>query len=177
MQLREGIRSIEAGLDASGCRFGIAAARYYDEIVGSMVNGAIDRLIEAGARPGDITVAWCSGAVELPLLAESLAGCSDDGGRPRFDAILAMGCVIRGGTPHFDYVCDMAAQGLMRVSLARSVPVAFGVLTCDDGEQARARSGLPTASGDSKGNKGVEAAEAAIEMVNLVGSSGLVRVG
>ena len=162
-------------MDAVGCRFGIAAARYYDEIVGNMVNGAIDRLIEAGARAEDITVAWCSGAVELPLLADTLARGSDTAGRPRFDAILAMGCVIRGGTPHFVYVCDMAAQGLMRVSLDRQMPVAFGVLTCDDGEQAKARSGLPTASGQSKGNKGVEAAEAAIEMVNLVGRQGLVR--
>ncbi|MBN93202.1 MAG: 6,7-dimethyl-8-ribityllumazine synthase [Deltaproteobacteria bacterium] len=164
-------------MDAHGCRFGIVAARYYDEIVGNMVSGAIERLVEAGTRAEDITVAWCSGAVELPLLADTLACSCDDAGRSRFDAILAMGCVIRGGTPHFDYVCDMAAQGLMRVSLDRQVPVAFGVLTCDDGEQAKARSGLPTASGESKGNKGVEAAEAAIEMVNLVGPRGLVRSG
>jgi len=160
--LPAGTRSLEAGPGAEGSRFGIVAGRFYQQIVGSMVDAAVTTLREAGVRDEDITVLWVGGAVEVPLLCQRLARSG------AFDALLAVGCVIRGGTPHFDYVCDMVAQGVNRVALDEDIPVAFGVLTCDNAEQAYARSGLPTSEPRSKGNKGEEAAQAALEMVSLL---------
>ena len=174
MRFPDGVRSLKGQRLATGLRFGIAAAAYYDEIVSSLVSGAVETLVAAGAEASDIVVAECPGAVELPLLVDAMARRTHKDGGAYFDGLLALGCVVRGGTPHFDYVCDMAAQGLGRVSLDRSIPVAFGLLTCDDGEQAHARSGLPTVSSPSKGNKGVEAAIAALEMVSLVRPGGLL---
>tara|TARA_Y100001968_G_scaffold14956_2_gene12058 strand:- start:7105 stop:7620 length:516 start_codon:yes stop_codon:yes gene_type:complete len=152
---------------AAGCRFGIVAGRFYEAIVGSLVEAAVQTLLDAGAAEEDVTVLWVGGAVELPLLCQQLARRGQAEGRP-FDALLAMGCVIRGGTPHFDYVCDMVSQGVNRVALDEQIPISFGILTCDTGEQAFARSGLPTTEAKVKQNKGIEAAEAALEMVSLL---------
>jgi len=161
------VRSLEGTGSAAGRRFGIVAGRFYDQIVASLVDAAVDTLTNAGVRADDITVLWVGGAVEIPLLCQRLARKGGPG-QHGFDALLALGCVIRGGTPHFDFVCDMVASGVNRVALDEDIPVAFGILTCDTAEQAHARSGLPTESARSKGNKGEEAALAALEMVSLL---------
>ncbi len=165
MSLPAGVQVLEASRRAEGRRFGIVAGRFYEQIVGSLVDAAVATLAEAGVREQDITVVWVGGAVEIPLLCQRMARRAEG---EAFDALLAIGCVIRGGTPHFDYVCDMVADGVGRVALDEDIPVAFGILTCDNAQQAYARSGLPTSEAKSKGNKGVEAALAAIEMVSLL---------
>jgi 6,7-dimethyl-8-ribityllumazine synthase len=149
--------SIAGDLHGEGRRFAIAAGRFNGAIVEQLVVGAIDALVRHGVKEKDITVARCPGAWELPLLVKKLAA-SD-----KYDAIVALGCVIRGETPHFDYVAGECAKGLAGISLASEVPVAMGVLTTDTTEQAQARAGLKA------GNKGVDAALAALEMVNLLG--------
>jgi 6,7-dimethyl-8-ribityllumazine synthase len=145
----------QGGPEAAGRRFAIVASSFNDYIVKSLVEGAQRALHGAGVRESDLDLAWCPGAVELPLVAKKLA---DSG---RYDGLVALGCVIRGGTPHFDYVCSIAADGITRAALDSGIPIAFGVLTCDSMEQAIERAGPDT------GNKGCEAADAAIEMVNL----------
>lgn len=159
--------SITGELGGDGRRFAVVASRFNGGVVRNLVAGATGRLQEAGA---DVDVAWCPGAVELPLLAQTLAETS------RYSGIVAIGCVIRGGTPHFEYVCSIAADGLTRVSLDSGVPIAFGVLTCDTLAQAESRS-APVAGGSAEAvkrgeaevsNKGIEAAEAALEMASLL---------
>ncbi len=168
MPLPPGVRVLEGSRDLAGQgrRFGIVAGRFYTEIVTSLVEAAVATLKESGVRDEDITVLWVGGAVEIPLLCQRLARLAPPAGG--FDALLAMGCVIRGGTPHFDYVCDMVAEGVNRVALEEDIPVAFGILTCDNAQQAYARCGLPTTEAKVKVNKGEEAALAAIEMVSLL---------
>jgi 6,7-dimethyl-8-ribityllumazine synthase len=168
-------RLFEGSQDAAGRRFAIAAARFNESITSSLVDGARRTLEAAG---GDVDVAWCPGGVELPLVALKLARSA------RYDAIVAIGCVIRGGTPHFDYVAQIAADGIREASAQTGVPIAFGVLTCDTMEQALDRAGPVTDDmisgraaaeaakldepGDAGVNKGIEAAEAVIEMVSLL---------
>lgn len=144
------------GRSAAGMKFGIAAGAFNELIVEKLVAGAIELVVASGGDRDAIDVAWCPGAVELPLVAKKLA---DSG---RYDAVIGIGCVIRGGTPHFDYVSAQASNGLARVQLDAGMPVAFGVLTVDTIEQAIERAGT------KMGNKGAEAAIAAIEMVNLL---------
>jgi 6,7-dimethyl-8-ribityllumazine synthase len=144
------------GREVDGRRFAIVAASFNEYIVKSLVEGAQRSLSGAGVRDADVDLAWCPGAVELPLVAKKLA---DSG---RYHGVVALGCVVRGGTPHFDYVCSIAADGITRAALDSGIPIAFGVLTCDSMEQAIER------AGPSTGNKGCEAAEAAIEMVSLL---------
>ena len=151
-------KSITGDLTASGKRFAIAAARFNGAIVESLVAGAIDALVRHGVKDADITVVHCPGAWELPLVVKRLAAGK------KIDAVIALGCVIRGETPHFDYVAGECAKGLAAVQHDSGVPVAFGVLTTDTTDQAWARAGLKA------GNKGVDAAMAAIEMVNLLGN-------
>lgn len=150
-------KSITGDLNASGKRFAIAAARFNGAIVESLVAGAIDALVRHGVKDSDITVVHCPGAWELPLVVRRLAAGK------KTDAVIALGCVIRGETPHFDYVAGECAKGLAAVQQDSGVPIAFGVLTTDTTDQAWARAGLKA------GNKGVDAAMAAIEMVNLLG--------
>lgn len=151
-------KSITGDLTASGKRFAIAATRFNGAIVESLVAGAIDALVRHGVKDADITVVHCPGAWELPLVVKRLAAGK------KIDAVIALGCVIRGETPHFDYVAGECAKGLAAVQHDSGVPVAFGVLTTDTTDQAWARAGLKA------GNKGVDAAMAAIEMVNLLGN-------
>ena len=120
-----------------------------------LLEGCHERLLERGARPEDIHVAWVPGAFEMPQAARVLAASG------RYDAIVTLGVVIRGGTPHFEYVCRGVTDGVREVMRDTGVPVAFGVLTTDDLEQALAR------AGGAHGNKGAEAALAAIEMARL----------
>jgi 6,7-dimethyl-8-ribityllumazine synthase len=139
----------------TGARFAIAAARFNELIVDRLVEGAVDALRRHGVADGDISIAKVPGAFELPLLCQRLAASG------KVDAVIALGAVIRGATPHFDYVCSSAASGCTSASTGTGVPVVFGVLTTDTIEQATERAGTKA------GNKGADAAVAAIEMVSL----------
>jgi 6,7-dimethyl-8-ribityllumazine synthase len=142
--------------DASGLRFGVVVSRFNHLVSVRLLEACVRELEKRGADPADIHVAWVPGAFEIPLAALALARSG------RYDAVVTLGAVIRGGTPHFDYVCRGVTDGVREVMRDTSVPVAFGVLTTDDVEQALAR------AGGSEGNKGEEAALAAIEMARLV---------
>ena len=139
-------------LDGTGLRIAIVTTRWNEFVVGRLVAGARDALLEAGVASEDVTVTSVPGAFELPFGAKRMAESG------KFDAVVCVGAVIRGETPHFDFVAGEAARGLMQVGLETGVPVTFGVITADTDEQAVARAGGPA------GNKGIEAAEAAVEM-------------
>lgn len=138
-----------------GRRFAVVASRFNETIVQQLVDGAMDALVRHGARSDDVDLVWVPGAWELAMAARRLLA-SD-----RYDAVVALGAVIRGDTPHFDYVAGEASRGLARAAAEFEVPVAFGVLTCDDMAQAEAR------AGGEHGNKGWDAALAAMEMADL----------
>jgi len=143
--------------DLSGAELNIAVvvSRYNEDVSRRLLRGALESLKEHGVEEPDVY--WVPGALELPVAALTLA---EKGGH---DAIVCLGCVIRGETYHFEIVAGQSAAGLMQVQLDTGVPIAFGVLTTEDRDQAQARSG-------PKNNKGAEAAEAAIEMANLLRS-------
>lgn len=149
-------RVIAARLDATSHRYAIVVSRFNEFITGKLLSGAIDALVRHGASESDITQVWTPGAWELPLAAQKLAAA---GG---VDGVIALGCVIRGATPHFDYIAAEVAKGLAQASMSTGVPISFGVLTTDSIEQAVER------AGSKAGNKGADAALAAIEMVNLL---------
>jgi len=149
---------IEGTLDAKNFRFGIIVSRFNSFISDRLLEGAIDTLTRHGANSEQITVVKAPGAFELPLVAKKMAN-SD-----KYDALICLGAVIRGGTPHFEYVSSEMTKGIASVSLQSGLPIAFGVLTTDSVEQAIERAGTKA------GNKGVEAAMSAIEMVNLLGA-------
>jgi 6,7-dimethyl-8-ribityllumazine synthase len=134
----------------------VVAGRFNRFIVDQLVSGARDALERHGISDSNVALAWVPGAFELPLLARQLATSG------KYDAVIALGAVIRGGTPHFDFVAGECARGLMRVSLDHQIPVIFGVLTTDTVEQALERAGT------GQGNKGYDAAMAAIEMVETM---------
>lgn len=142
-------------LDARGLRIALVASRFNHLISVRLVEGARAALLERDLAPEDLRLFWVPGAFEIPQAARRLA---ESGG---FDAIVTLGSVIRGGTPHFDYVCRGVTDGVREVMRTTNVPVAFGVLTTDDIEQALAR------AGGTEGNKGAEVAVAAIEMARL----------
>ncbi|MEW6338098.1 MAG: 6,7-dimethyl-8-ribityllumazine synthase [Acidobacteriota bacterium] len=148
-------RTYEGTLDAAGLRFGLVVSRFNDLLTARLADGAIDCLTRHGARPDDLLTVKVPGAWELPLAAKKLASSR------KVDAVVALGVLIRGATPHFDYIAAEAAKGLAQVSLESGVPVSFGVLTTDTLEQALER------AGSKAGNKGWQAAQAAIEMVQL----------
>lgn len=150
-------KTIEGQLDAGGKTFGIVVSRFNGFIAERLVEGAIDALVRHGADGATIEVAKVPGAYELPLVTKKMAETG------RFDALICLGAVIRGATPHFDYVSAEVSKGIATVSLDSGVPVSFGVLTTDNIEQAIERAGTKA------GNKGFDAALAAIEMVNLLG--------
>lgn len=135
---------------------GIIVGRFNDLITSRLLEGAIGTLQQYGVREENIEVAWVPGAFEIPLIAKKMAK------NEKYDAIITLGAVIRGDTPHFDYVCNEAAKGISAVSLETEKPVIFGILTTDTTEQALERSGI------KGGNKGADAAVAAVEMANLV---------
>jgi 6,7-dimethyl-8-ribityllumazine synthase len=139
-------------------RVAVLVAGFHRAIAERLVLGARSRLAASGLSEANLDEVWVPGAYELPLAAQTMAETG------RYAAILAVGAVVRGETPHFDFVCDAAASGLLRVSLDTGVPCAFGVLTCDTFAQAEAR------AGGAVGNKGEEAADAAVAMVNLIAS-------
>lgn len=140
--------------DAGGLRIGVVVSRFNEFITEALSKGALETLEKYGCPHENVLFVKVPGAFELPVAAKAMA--------PHCDAIVALGAVVRGDTPHFDYVAGAATDGLLRVSLDTGVPIAFGVLTTDDMQQAMDR------AGGKSGNKGAEAAEAAIEMANLV---------
>ena len=137
-------------------RIGIVAAQFNHFITEQLIEGALDALRRHGVATDRVTLAWVPGAFELPLAAERLLATGEA------DAVIALGAVIRGGTPHFDYVAGECARGLSRVGLDSGKPVIFGVLTTDTVEQAMARAGV------ADGNKGFDAAVAALHMLGLL---------
>jgi 6,7-dimethyl-8-ribityllumazine synthase len=149
-------RPIEGEFQAAGARFAIVVARWNGEVTEKLLQGAQRALRRQDVAGEDVQVYRVPGAFELPLAARKIAETG------RFDAVIALGAVIRGGTPHFEYVCAETTRGIGEVALATGVPVAFGVLTTDDQEQARER------AGPGSDNKGEEAALTALEMVSLL---------
>ena len=139
----------------AGKRFAIVASRFNEEITSKLVEGAKDALARHGAAPDDTDVVWVPGAWELPAAARRLLATE------RYDGLVAIGAVIRGETPHFDYVAGEASRGLSLASAEFDRPIGFGLLTCDTLQQAQAR------AGGSHGNKGWDAALAALEMADL----------
>jgi 6,7-dimethyl-8-ribityllumazine synthase len=151
------VSDIETSLAGAGVRVAVIVARFNHLITRRLLDGCQARLAELGCESVD--VAWVPGAFEIPITARVAAESG------RYDAIVALGVVIRGGTPHFDYVCRGVTDGVSAVAQSTRVPVAFGVLTTENAEQALARAAAP---GEPGSNKGGEAAEAAVEMANLL---------
>ncbi len=152
--------TFEGSLTTPAGRFAVVASRFNGLVTESLLAGCRDALRRHGVADDQVDVAWVPGAFEIPLVARRLAA----GGR--YAAVIALGCVIRGATDHYDHVAGQVASGLMQAGLATGVPAIFGVLTTDTVEQALDRSGLKA------GNKGADAALAAIEIVNLLGMMG-----
>jgi 6,7-dimethyl-8-ribityllumazine synthase len=148
-------RTLEGKISAEGYRFGLVVSRFNDFISSKLVEGAVDALKRHGATEEQLLLVKVPGAFEIPLAAKKLAESG------KVDAVICLGAVIRGSTPHFDYVAAEVSKGIALVSLDTKVPVAFGVLTTDNLEQAIERAGTKS------GNKGWDAAVAAMEMVNL----------
>ncbi len=146
---------IEGKLDATGLKVGIVVSRFNEFITNKLVGGAEDCLKRNNAKESDIDLIWVPGAYEIPSVAQKLAETE------KYDAIICLGTVIRGATPHFDYVSSEVTKGVAQVGLNYGLPVIFGVLTTDTIEQAIERAGTKA------GNKGFDAAMAAIEMTNL----------
>ena len=147
---------VEGNLQAKGLKFAIIVSRFNDFISERLLGGALDALVRCGALDADIQVVKVPGAWEIPLTAKRLAE------KQTCDAIVCLGAVIRGNTPHFEYVSAEVSKGIAAVSLEHGIPVTFGVLTTDSIEQAIER------AGSKAGNKGWDAAQAAIEMANLM---------
>lgn len=149
------MKTLEGKLTAKNMKIAIVVARFNEFITSKLLSGCIDCLIRHEAADEDLTVAWVPGAFEIPMAAKKLAESG------KYDAVICLGAVIRGATPHFDYVCAEASKGIAQVSMQTGVPVAFGVLTTENIQQAVERVGTKA------GNKGVDCAMTAMEMVNL----------
>jgi 6,7-dimethyl-8-ribityllumazine synthase len=149
------LKTIEGKINAKGMRFGIVASRFNDFICSRLIEGAVDALSRSGAETKDIAIIKVPGAFELPLAAKRIAKSG------KYDAVICLGAVIRGATPHFEYVSAEVSKGIAAVGLDTDIPIIFGVLTTDSLEQAIER------AGSKSGNKGWDAALAAIEMVDL----------
>jgi 6,7-dimethyl-8-ribityllumazine synthase len=149
------IRVYEGNLVGNGLNIGIVVGRFNEFITSKLLSGAIDALKRHGVEESNVEVAWVPGAFEIPFAAKTMAKSG------KYDAVITLGAVIRGATPHFDYVSGEVAKGVANLSLTLDTPVIFGVLTTDTIEQAIERAGTKA------GNKGWDAASAAIEMANL----------
>ena len=150
------MRVFNGKLVGTGLRFAVVASRFNELISNKLVEGAKDALIRHDVQHQAIDVCWVPGAWELPLIAKEFALTG------RYDGVIALGAVIQGDTPHFDYVCAEMSKGLAHVGFEQRIPVTFGVLTCNNLEQALLR------AGSKAGNKGADAAMAALEMANLL---------
>lgn len=151
-------RIYEGQFSAEGLRFGIVASRFNEFITSKLLDGAVDALKRHGASEDEIAVAWVPGAFEIPVIAKKMAESG------KYDAVICLGTVIRGSTPHFDYIASEVSKGIAQVGMTTGVPTIFGVITTESIEQAIERAGTKA------GNKGFGAAEAAIEMANLLRS-------
>jgi len=149
-------KTVEGNLLAGEARFAIVVGRFNAFVTEALLKGALDTLQRHGAAMDQVTVVWCPGAFEIPLVAKRLASSG------QYDAVICLGAVIRGATSHYDLVASAVAHGVSEASLSTGIPVLFGVITTDTIEQAIERSGTKA------GNKGADAALAAIEMVNLM---------
>ncbi|MEI3599175.1 MULTISPECIES: 6,7-dimethyl-8-ribityllumazine synthase [unclassified Oceanobacillus] len=146
----------EGHLVGTDLKIGIVVGRFNDFITGKLLAGAEDALRRHGVNEDDIDVAWVPGAFEIPIVAKKLATSK------KYDAVITLGTVIRGSTPHFDYVCSEVSKGVAAINMQDGIPVIFGVITTDTIEEAIERAGTKA------GNKGWDAATAAIEMANLM---------
>jgi len=149
-------KTYEGGFNGSGLRVGVAVSRFNDLVTTRLLDGALDRLRRSGVSEETTDVCWVPGAFELPKAVKSMAGSG------RYDGIVALAAVIRGATPHFEVITSEVSKGLARLNLELEVPIAFGVITADTIEQAIERAGTKA------GNKGAQAAESLIEMMNLL---------
>jgi 6,7-dimethyl-8-ribityllumazine synthase len=150
------MKIIEGKLNAKGLKFGIVVGRFNEFISSKLLGGAMDALKRHDAEDENIEMAWAPGSFEIPLIAQKMAKSGN------YDAVICLGAVIRGATPHFDYVAAEVSKGIANAMLHTEVPIIYGVLTTDSIEQAIERAGTKA------GNKGFDAAMAAIEMGNLL---------
>jgi 6,7-dimethyl-8-ribityllumazine synthase len=150
------MKVFEGQLSAKNLKFGIIVGRFNEFISSKLLGGAMDALKRSGANEKDIEMVWSPGSFEIPLIAKKMAKAG------KYDAIICLGAVIRGATPHFDYVASEVSKGVANAMLETEVPIIFGVLTTESIEQAIERAGAKS------GNKGFDAAMAAIEMANLM---------
>jgi 6,7-dimethyl-8-ribityllumazine synthase len=150
------MKTIEGKLDAKGMKFGIVVSRFNEFISAKLLSGCLDGLKRHGADEKNIDLVWAPGSFEIPVVALKMAGTN------KYDAVICLGAVIRGATPHFDFIGAEVSKGVAQVALQTGRPVIFGVLTTDTLEQAIERAGT------KGGNKGFDAALAAIEMANLL---------
>ena len=150
------MKVLEGKLVATKGKFAIVGARFNEFIVSKLISGAEDTLVRHGVDTDDITLVWVPGAFEIPLAAQKLAQSG------KYDAVICLGAVIRGSTSHYDLVCNEAAKGIAQVNPQTGVPVTFGVITTENIEQAIERAGTKA------GNKGADAAIAALELANLL---------
>jgi 6,7-dimethyl-8-ribityllumazine synthase len=150
------MKTYEGKLDATNLKFGIVVGRFNEFISSKLLSGTLDALKRHGADTNNIEVAWSPGSFEIPLIAKKMASTE------KYDAVICLGAVIRGSTPHFDYVSSEVSKGIAHASMQTGTPIIFGVLTTDSIEQAIERAGTKS------GNKGFDAAMAAIEMGNLL---------
>ena len=145
----------QGNLVATNLKVAIVVARFNEFITSKLLGGAKDALLRHGAAEADVHIIWVPGAFEIPSIAQKVAGSG------KYDAIICLGTVIRGSTPHFDYVCAEVSKGVAQTSLKFNIPVAFGVLTTENIEQAIERAGTKA------GNKGFEAMTGLIELISL----------
>ncbi len=146
---------VEGSIIGKGLRFGIVVSRFNDFISDKLLNGAVDALTRSGAKGDDIEITKVPGSFEIPLVAKKMAQTG------KYDAIICLGAIIRGATPHFEYLSAEVTKGIAQISLDLTFPIAYGIITSDNLEQAIERAGTKS------GNKGWDAALSAIEMVNL----------
>lgn len=151
-------KTFEGKLTAEGLKFGIVVSRFNEFITGKLLAGAMDAINRHGANTDEVEVAWVPGTFEIPIIAQKMAKSG------KYDAVICLGAVIRGATPHFDFIAGEVTKGIAQVGMSSGVPTIFGVITTDTIEQAIERAGTKA------GNKGFDAAEAAIEMANLLRS-------
>lgn len=145
----------QGNLIGTGLKIGIVVSRFNEFITSKLLSGALDALERHDVNKDDIEIAWVPGSFEIPITAGRMASSE------RYDAVICLGALIRGATPHFDYIAAEASKGIAQIGLKTGVPTIFGVITTDTIEQAIERAGTKA------GNKGVDAAESAIEMANL----------
>jgi 6,7-dimethyl-8-ribityllumazine synthase len=146
----------EGMLQGKGLKFAIVISRFNEFITGKLLDGAKDALKRHGVNDIDIDIAWAPGSFEIPLVAKKLVDTQ------KYDAIICLGAVIRGATPHFEYVANEVSKGIAKVGLETGIPIAYGIVTADNLEQAIERAGTKA------GNRGFDAAANAIEMANLL---------